>query len=159
MNFEAPDCKKCSNIFSVKPTLISKYVCSSVVFFVSRALYLFDFLRWTIRWYNAELIGIAGQMDNGVDFLFAGGVKFIPRNVFRIVVVQFSPKRITSHGVNRWTLSHQLNQVNIKSMVLKCCWKGFGKIGTHKPEGAGDKDVHYGWWLIYNGLLRLKTKK
>ena len=46
-----------------------------------------------------------------------------------------------------------------QSMVLKRLWKGFGKIGTHKPEGAGDKDVHYGWWLIYNGLLRLKTKK
>ena len=61
--------------------------CYSDVFRVSCALYQFDFLlRLTIR-YNAELVGIAGQMDNGVDFLVTDGVEFIPGNVFRIVVI------------------------------------------------------------------------
>ena len=81
-------------------------------------------------------------MDNGIDFLFVGGVEFIPGNVFEYWRYNSASKGITSHGVNRWTLSHQLNQVNIKSMVLKRCCKSFGKVGAHKPEGAGDEDVY-----------------
>ena len=92
-------------------------------------------------------------MDNGIDFLFAGGGvyprKCIPNSY------NSAPKGL--HPTGDFEPPDEPGQR--QSMVLKRCWKGFGKIGTHKPEGAGDKDVHYGWWLIYNGLLRLKTKK
>lgn len=88
MNLVAPDCKKNSNILWVSPSLMSKYSCSAAVFRVSWALYQFDFLlRRTISWYNAELVGIAGHMDNDVDFLFTEGVEFIPGNVFQIVMM------------------------------------------------------------------------
>jgi len=69
-------------------------------------------------------------MDNGINFLFTGGVEFIPGNVFRIISIQqvdFEPP---------------VEPGQRQSMVYYRCGKGFGKVRPYKPEGAGDKDIH-----------------
>jgi hypothetical protein len=95
-------------------------------------------------------VGFAGEVDDGIDVPAVQGVEFIPGNKFRIVAVQFSPKRITSHGVNRWTLSHQLKKVGGNEPVFSCGCQGAGKVGADKTEGAGDKDVQLLQLIIIN---------
>jgi len=60
-------------------------------------------------------------MNNGVDFLFAGGVEFIPGNVFRIVAIQFSPKRDYIPRGKQVDFEPPDEPGQRQSMVLKRC--------------------------------------
>ena len=69
------------------------------------------------------------------SIFFLSGVWSLSQETYSNIGGTIQPQK---DYIPRGTLSHQLNQVNIKSMVLKRCWKGFGKVGANETESAGD---------------------
>ena len=62
-------------------------------------------------------------MDNGIDFLFVGGVEFIPGNVFEYWRYNSAPKGLHPTGDFEPPTEPGQHQINGVEMLLKGLWK------------------------------------